>query len=267
MHDHDEASYVAPGFNPDYHNCAICLDSGISHQDESYCSCRMGPRIKQIDEFGIALRHHTFTEAVRMVYRSTMRTEKGVAAVEKALLMERISKLERELATLKFQAEKDKEETEYEQIGFAGLYRTAFNNPTEHEAVIRTESGRELRIELDAYMTAERCDKIVGEKYRTSHRLYIRKEPDADSSGSFADLVRQLAEAKAEVPVMPTDWKISGSFLYRLGDDEFNCDEINITMAVGSRQEAPRRKRAEAILAMLSSPIAVAEHTKQQEPK
>lgn len=101
MHDHDEASYVAPGFNPDYHDCAICLDSGISHQDESYCTCRMGPRIKQIDEFGVALKGYPFKEAVRIVFTSTMRTEKALAAADKALLMERIRKLERELAEAK----------------------------------------------------------------------------------------------------------------------------------------------------------------------
>jgi len=90
-------------------------------------------------------------------------------------------------------------------------------------------------------------------------------EAEAKSAARIAELERELAEAKAAVPVLPTDWLIHGSLLYRLSEHEVNCDEINITMADGSRKEAPRRQRAEAILAMLAAPIAVAEQTGQEQ--
>jgi hypothetical protein len=95
--------------------------------------------------------------------------------------------------------------------------------------------------------------------------LFKNSERGLEVLCAIVDAVRE--EAKAAVPVLPTDWLIDGSLVYRLNEYEVNCDEINITMAGGSRQEAPRRQRAEAILAMFSAPIAVAEQTKQQEPK
>lgn len=49
------------------------------------------------------------------------------------------------------------------------------------------------------------------------------------------------------------DWLIDGSLLYRLNDDirPSNCDEINVTMAHGSRAEDVKNRRALALLEIL----------------
>lgn len=80
--------FVASGFDSDHHDCAVCLDLGISQETAGYCTaCRMGKRIEQLDQFAEQLKGHGFTEAMRIVYRTTQRTEKAIAAAEKALMM------------------------------------------------------------------------------------------------------------------------------------------------------------------------------------
>lgn len=48
-------------------------------------------------------------------------------------------------------------------------------------------------------------------------------------------------------------WQIAGSLLYRLTDGPRpqNCDEINVTMANGSREDAPRENRVLQLMALL----------------
>lgn len=63
--------------------------------------------------------------------------------------------------------------------------------------------------------------------------------------------------APVAAPVAQGDahgWLIDGSLVYRLNDIGVNCDEINVTMADGSRKEGPRAARAQAILANIWSP-------------
>lgn len=57
-------------------------------------------------------------------------------------------------------------------------------------------------------------------------------------------------ELKAE-----TDWLQAGSLLYRLTDEHRprNCDEINVTMAHGSRDMEDRTKRASVLLAAITA--------------
>jgi len=52
------------------------------------------------------------------------------------------------------------------------------------------------------------------------------------------------------------EWLQSGGLLYRLTDERHpqNCDEINVTMADGSRDNAARAARASEILALLTAP-------------
>lgn len=88
MCDQDQTeAFVSPGYDENLHDCGICLDTGISHHIGSYCTCRMGTRIRQIDQFGLTLRDHTFPEAIRIVFTSTMRTEKSLAAAAMAILI------------------------------------------------------------------------------------------------------------------------------------------------------------------------------------
>jgi len=68
-----------------------------------------------------------------------------------------------------------------------------------------------------------------------------------------AALGAPVAQAQQSVP---TDWLIVDSLLYRLNEYDVNCDEINVTMAGGSRKEAPRAERAKQLLAMLAARAA-----------
>lgn len=93
--DQDRA-FVAPGYDENLHACDQCNDSGISMEDGSYCkSCRMGKRIEQLDIFAAELQGHSFKEACRIVFRSTQKTEKALAAAERALLEAKLYKAER----------------------------------------------------------------------------------------------------------------------------------------------------------------------------
>lgn len=64
-----------------------------------------------------------------------------------------------------------------------------------------------------------------------------------------------VAQPIADVSA-PADWLIVDSLLYRLNEFGVNCDEISVTMAEGSRKEAPRTERAKQLLAMLSARAA-----------
>lgn len=87
--------FIAPGFDANLHSCSTCNDTGISQETAGYCTaCRMGKRIEKLDQFAEQLKGHGFTEAMRIVYRTTQRTEKAIAAADKALMMARIAKLE-----------------------------------------------------------------------------------------------------------------------------------------------------------------------------
>lgn len=101
MHDHDqEESQRAPGYDPELYDCSVCNDSGINHADDDYCTyCSMGKRIEKLDAWADHLRPHGFTNAMRMVFRSTQKTERAIAAAEKALLLDKIAKLEAKLST------------------------------------------------------------------------------------------------------------------------------------------------------------------------
>lgn len=85
--DNQEESFIAHGFDPELHDCQSCLDTGISQETAGYCTCLMGKRIEQLDQFAEQLKGHGFTEAMRIVYRTTQRTEKAIAAADKALIM------------------------------------------------------------------------------------------------------------------------------------------------------------------------------------
>ncbi|WP_198391402.1 hypothetical protein [Burkholderia ubonensis] len=65
--------------------------------------------------------------------------------------------------------------------------------------------------------------------------------------------IREREEAQAKRPDAD-GWLQSGGLLYRLTDERRpqNRDEINVTMANGSRDDAPRAARASVILAMLT---------------
>ncbi|KVO11764.1 hypothetical protein WJ73_19660 [Burkholderia ubonensis] len=65
--------------------------------------------------------------------------------------------------------------------------------------------------------------------------------------------IREWEEAKAE-RLDADGWLQSGGLLYRLTDERRpqNRDEINVTMANGSRDDAPRAARASEILALLT---------------
>jgi hypothetical protein len=57
------------------------------------------------------------------------------------------------------------------------------------------------------------------------------------------------AKVQGAAPGNPRDWLMDGSLLYRLNDDEtMNVDEINITMAHGSRKQANREAAAVGLL-------------------
>lgn len=56
-----------------------------------------------------------------------------------------------------------------------------------------------------------------------------------------------------EGEALPSDWMIVDSLLYRLNEAGVNCDEINVTMAGGSRELAARSKSAQRLFAMLPS--------------
>jgi hypothetical protein len=55
------------------------------------------------------------------------------------------------------------------------------------------------------------------------------------------------------MPEIKDSWLRAGSLLYRLTDDPRpeNCDEINVTMADGSRDAGPREARALQLMALL----------------
>ncbi|OJA71089.1 hypothetical protein BGV72_31550 [Burkholderia ubonensis] len=65
--------------------------------------------------------------------------------------------------------------------------------------------------------------------------------------------IREWEEAKAE-RLDADGWLQSGGLLYRLTDERRpqNRDEINVTMANGSRDDAPRAARASEILALIT---------------
>lgn len=94
--DNQEESFIAAGFDANLHDCAECLDLGISQETAGYCTaCRMGKRIEQLDQFAEQLKGHGFTEAMHCVFRHTQRTEKAIAAADKALMMARMAEFEK----------------------------------------------------------------------------------------------------------------------------------------------------------------------------
>lgn len=66
-------------------------------------------------------------------------------------------------------------------------------------------------------------------------------------------IIKLIAERITETKTDNSGWLRSGSLLYRLTDESRpeNCDEINVTMADGSRESEPREKRALQLLGML----------------
>ncbi|KVU10694.1 hypothetical protein WK62_05380 [Burkholderia ubonensis] len=65
--------------------------------------------------------------------------------------------------------------------------------------------------------------------------------------------IREWEGAQAKRPDAD-GWLQSGGLLYRLTDERRpqNRDEINVTMANGSRDDAPRAARASEILALIA---------------
>lgn len=93
-----EQKFVAPGFDANLYECDQCNDSGISAENGGYCtSCRMGKRIEKLDAWAENLKSHGFTNAMRMVFRSTQKTERAIAAADKALLLDKLAKLEKKV--------------------------------------------------------------------------------------------------------------------------------------------------------------------------
>ncbi|NMM21550.1 MAG: hypothetical protein HHJ15_16605 [Rhodoferax sp.] len=64
----------------------------------------------------------------------------------------------------------------------------------------------------------------------------------------------QEATAPAQ-SLIPKDWLLSGSLLYRLNPD-YNYDEINVTMANGLRTDEAREERACELLALMNGGAA-----------
>lgn len=72
------------------------------------------------------------------------------------------------------------------------------------------------------------------------------------SSKARSGFLTLIAERVTEV-TGPSEWLRSGSLLYRLTNEPRpqNRDEINVTMAQGSRESEPREQRARQIIGML----------------
>jgi hypothetical protein len=83
----------------------------------------------------------------------------------------------------------------------------------------------------------------------------VKASLDAVSGVPLEDMKRaSLTELReAALQSNNAEWLISGSLLYRLTDDSRpeNCDEINVTMADGSRESGPREARALQLRALL----------------
>lgn len=60
------------------------------------------------------------------------------------------------------------------------------------------------------------------------------------------------ARTEQETP-SKSGWLRAGSLLYRLTDEPRpqNCDEVNVTMADGSREDGPRAARARQLMGLL----------------
>jgi hypothetical protein len=69
--------------------------------------------------------------------------------------------------------------------------------------------------------------------------------------------VKLPGNAAAEGEATWNGWRRAGSLLYRLTDGRRpeNRDEINVTMADGSRESAPREERAKELLALLDGTV------------
>jgi len=65
-----------------------------------------------------------------------------------------------------------------------------------------------------------------------------------------AELLAALAQ-----PEQAGEWLVSGGLVYRLTKERCpqNCDEVNVTMVNGSRDDGMRNSKAIQIAAMLSS--------------
>lgn len=72
----------------------------------------------------------------------------------------------------------------------------------------------------------------------------------AETVAAIAVMRKALAEPEQSEPVPSDGWLQDGSLLYRLTDESKpqNRDEINVTMADGSRSEASRTRRAGELL-------------------
>src|SRR5437868_11507021 len=88
-----------------------------------------------------------------------------------------------------------------------------------------------------------------------AHRVPQRMDPRTEGEPEMTEEQKQA------------DWLRDGSLVYRLRDG-VNCDEINVTMAGGSREVGPREARAGGIYAALRAappaPVSRAEDVERE---
>jgi hypothetical protein len=96
-----------------------------------------------------------------------------------------------------------------------------------------------------AYEMKSRLNELLAKLWMCEKRDFI----------GYRDAVFALFD-RAVAPLVqcvPQDWLIVDGLLYRLNEYGVNCDEINVTMANGSRKDGSRNERAQALLKLLSA--------------
>jgi hypothetical protein len=76
-------------------SCDLCSDSGIHNETREYCTaCELGKRRMNLDRLAEPLRHHPFSDAMWVAHHSAIKSERAIAAADKALLLDRAQRAE-----------------------------------------------------------------------------------------------------------------------------------------------------------------------------
>jgi hypothetical protein len=115
----------------------------------------------------------------------------------------------------------------------------------------------QIRPEFDA------MDDRALRQFIAENPAHVSEDDPMGTRAELLDTAKLVADRMSEdqpsdidtmkMPEIKDSWLRAGSLLYRLTDDPRpeNCDEINVTMADGSRDAGPREARALQLMALL----------------